>query len=51
MDKCERQTFTEEFTQEAVRPMQTSGRTIGQVADDLGSGLSSLTGSVANVKS
>jgi len=43
MGKRERRIFTEEFKQEAVRLTETSGRTIGQVADDLGIGLSSLT--------
>lgn len=35
--------FTDEFRGEAVRLTQTSGRTIKQVADDLGIGLSTLT--------
>lgn len=43
MGQRERRIFTEEFKQEAVRLTETSGRTIGQVADDLGIGLSSLT--------
>jgi len=43
MGKRERRTFTEEFKREAVRLTETSGRTIGQVADDLGIGLSTLT--------
>ena len=43
MGKRERRTFTEEFKREAVRLTEASGRTIGQVADDLGIGLSSLT--------
>ena len=43
MGKRERRTFTEDFKREAVRLTQTSGRTIGQVADDLGIGLSTLT--------
>ncbi len=34
--------FTEEFRGEAVRLVQTSGRTIGEVADDLGIGKSTL---------
>ena len=42
MDKRERRTFTEEFKREAVRLTETSGRTIAQVADDLGLGLSTL---------
>ena len=43
MGKRERRTFTEEFKREAVRLTEASGRTIAQVADDLGIGLSSLT--------
>ena len=43
MGKRERRIFTEEFKREAVRLTETSGRTIMQVADDLGIGLSSLT--------
>jgi len=43
MGKKERRTFTEEFKREAVRLTESSGRTIAQVADDLGIGLSSLT--------
>ena len=43
MGKRERRTFTEDFKREAVRLTQTSGRTIGPVADDLGIGLSTLT--------
>lgn len=35
-------TFSEEFKREAVRLVQTSGRTIGQVAADLGIGHSTL---------
>jgi len=35
-------TFSEEFKREAVRLVQTSGRTIGQVAGDLGIGHSTL---------
>jgi transposase len=35
--------FTDEFRREAVRLTQTSGRTIKQVVDDLGVGLSTLT--------
>lgn len=34
--------FTEDFKREAVRLVQTSGRTIGQIADDLGIGHSPL---------
>ena len=43
MGKRERRTFTDEFKQESVRLTETSGRTIAQVADDLGIGLSTLT--------
>ena len=43
MGKRERRTFTEDFKREAVRLTQTSRRTIGQVAEDLGLGLSTLT--------
>ena len=43
MSKQERRLFTNEFKQEAVRLVETSGRTISQVADDLGIGLSTLT--------
>ena len=43
MDNRERRTCTEEAKQEALRLTETSGRTIGQVADDLGIGLSTLT--------
>jgi transposase-like protein len=35
--------FTDEFRREAIRLTQTSGRTIKQVANDLGVGLSTLT--------
>lgn len=35
-------TFTEEFKREAVRLVQTSGRTVGEVAADLGIGKSTL---------
>jgi len=35
-------TFTDDFRRESVRLVQTSGRTIGQVADDLGIGKSTL---------
>ncbi|AVM76165.1 Transposase [Magnetospirillum gryphiswaldense MSR-1] len=34
--------FTEDFKREAVRLVQTSGRTVEQVADDLGIGRSTL---------
>lgn len=43
MTKQERRIFTEEFKREAVRLIETSGRTIKQIADDLGVGLSTLT--------
>ena len=43
MGKRERRAFTDEFKQEAVRLTETSGRTIAQVADNLGIGLSTLT--------
>lgn len=43
MGKRERKTFTEEFKREAVRLTETSGRTVVQVAQDLGLGLSTLT--------
>lgn len=43
MGKESRRVFTDEFKQEAVRLTETSGRTIAQVAADLGIGLSSLT--------
>lgn len=43
MGKRERRTFTEEFKREAVRLTESSGRTIAQVAEDLGLGLSTLT--------
>ena len=43
MGKRERRTFMEEYKQEAVRLTETSGRTIAQVADDLGIRLSTLT--------
>ncbi len=43
MSKRERRVFTEEFKREAVRLIETSGRTISQVADELGGGLSTLT--------
>jgi len=43
MTKQERRVFTEEFKREAVRLIETSGRTIAQIAEDLGVGLSTLT--------
>jgi hypothetical protein len=42
MGKRERRTFMEEFKREAVHLTETIGRTIAQVADDLGIGLSTL---------
>jgi len=36
MGKRARRDFTEEFRREAVRLVATSGRTIAQIADDLG---------------
>ena len=43
MTKRARRDFTDEFRREAVRLVSTSGRTVGQVADDLGIGKSTLT--------
>ena len=43
MGKRERRRFREDYKREAVRLTETSGRTIAQVADDLGIGLSTLT--------
>ena len=43
MTQRTRRSFTEEFKREAVRLAQTSGRTISQVAEDIGIGLSTLT--------
>jgi transposase len=43
MGKQLRRIFADEFKKEAVRLIETSGRTISQVADDLGIGLSTLT--------
>ena len=43
MGKRERRDFTEEFRKETVRLLETSGRTISQVAKDLGLGLSTVT--------
>jgi transposase len=43
MGKREKRIFTEEFKKESVRLTETSGRTIAQIADDLGLGLSTLT--------
>ena len=38
----QQQRFTKEFAQEAVRLVETSGRTQREIADDLGIGLSTL---------
>jgi transposase len=43
MTQRTRRSFTEDFRREAVRLTQTSGRTISQVAEDIGIGLSTLT--------
>ena len=43
MTKRERRVFTQEFKREAVRLIETSGRTIAQISEDLGVGLSTLT--------
>lgn len=43
MGKRERRVFTEDFMKEAVRLTEASGRTISQVAQGLGLGLSTLT--------
>ena len=43
MSERVRRDFTDDFKREAVRLAQTSGRTIRQVADDLGIGRSTLT--------
>ena len=43
MSEQQRRVFTEEFKREAVRLISSSGRTLRQVADDLGLGLSTLT--------
>ena len=43
MTRQARREFTDDFKREAVRLTQTSGRTIFQVADDLGIGRSTLT--------
>jgi len=43
MSERERRLFTDEFKREAVRLTQTSGRTVAEVAADLGIGLSTLT--------
>ena len=43
MNKQTQRRFTDDFKREAVGLTQTSGRTIKQIADDLGIGLSTLT--------
>ena len=43
MSEQRRQVFTEEFKREAVGLIASSGRTLRQVASDLGLGLSTLT--------
>ncbi len=43
MTQRTRRSFAEDFKREAVRLTQTSGRTISQVAADIGIGLSTLT--------
>ena len=43
MSKRVQRRFTDDFKLEAVRLTETSGRTIKQVADNLGIGLSTLT--------
>ena len=43
MGKQVQRAFTDDFKKEAVRLTETSGRTVAQVVDDLGIGLSSLT--------
>ncbi len=43
MTQRTRRSFTEDFKREAVRLTRTSGRTISQVAEDIGIGLSTLT--------
>ena len=43
MTKRVRRDFTDAFRREAVRLVATSGRTVGQVADDIGIGKSTLT--------
>ena len=42
MEQRVRREFSDDFKREAVRLTETSGRTIKQVADDLGIGLSTL---------
>lgn len=43
MSTTKRRKITEDFKREAVRLTETSGRTVGQVATDLGIGKSTLT--------
>lgn len=43
MGKRTRRDFTEDFKREAVRLVATSGRTIAEIANDLGIGRSTLT--------
>ncbi len=43
MGRQERRVFTDEFKREAVHLTETSGRTIFEVAEDLGIGRSTLT--------
>ena len=43
MSGRERRLFADAFKREAVRLTETSGRTVAQVADDLGVGRSTLT--------
>ena len=43
MGKQVQRIFTDDFKKEVVRLTETSGRTVAQVVDDLGIGLSSLT--------
>lgn len=42
MGKKKQAQFSDEFKREAVRILMTGGRTIGEVADDLGIGKSTL---------
>jgi transposase len=43
MSTSKRRTIADDFKREAVRLTETSGRTVGQVAADLGIGKSTLT--------
>ena len=43
MGKNSKQQFTDEFRREALRILQMSGRTVGEVAEDLGIGKSTLS--------